>query len=55
MFPENVALPIGGPSSKHYAVIEMHYDNPNFREGKGILTLHINHLYVYNIINCRYN
>ena len=33
MFPENIALPIGGPRGKRHAVIEMHYDNPNFKEG----------------------
>ena len=27
-FPENVALPIGGPGTDRYLVIEIHYNNP---------------------------
>lgn len=33
VFPDNIALPIGGPHSNHYAIIEMHYDNPKLKEG----------------------
>ena len=33
MFPENVALPIGGPGTDRYLVIEMHYNNPNMLSG----------------------
>ena len=32
MFPENVALPIGG-SGHRYLVIEMHYNNPELDSG----------------------
>ena len=33
MFPEDVAVPIGGPGTREYAVIEMHYDNPLLQSG----------------------
>ena len=33
IFPENVALPLGGPGVPHHAVMEMHYDNPKMQEG----------------------
>ena len=29
MYPENIAFPIGGPKDKSFAVIQMHYNNPN--------------------------
>ena len=28
MFPNNVGFPIGGEGSPEYAVMELHYDNP---------------------------
>ena len=37
VFPENVAYPLGGPDDKKYALIQMHYKNPN--QDKGSLFL----------------
>ena len=34
MYPENVAFPIGGPGAQQHIVVEMHYDNPEGRDGK---------------------
>ena len=31
--PENIALPIGGPGTDRYLVIEMHYNNPSLASG----------------------
>ena len=33
IYPENVAYPIGGPGSARFLVMEMHYDNPDMRNG----------------------
>ncbi|KAK8380027.1 hypothetical protein O3P69_016584 [Scylla paramamosain] len=33
MFPEHVGFPIGEQGKATYFMMEMHYDNPNFREG----------------------
>ena len=33
VLPENVALPIGGPGTHRYLVIEMHYNNPRMVSG----------------------
>ena len=33
IFPDNVALPLGGDGMAQHAVIEMHYDNPDMTEG----------------------
>ena len=33
MFPEDVGVAIGGPGTREYAVIEMHYDNPSLQSG----------------------
>ena len=34
VYPENIALPIGGPGTARYLVIEMHYNNPDTVSGK---------------------
>ena len=33
-YPENVAYPFGGEGHRHFAVIQLHYDNPNMIQGK---------------------
>ena len=33
MYPENVALPIGGELNDKYLLIEIHYDNPGMERG----------------------
>ena len=33
MFPEDVAVAIGGPGTREYVVIEMHYNNPLLQSG----------------------
>ena len=33
MFPEDVAVAIGGPGNREYVVIEMHYNNPLLQSG----------------------
>ena len=33
MFPEDVAVAIGGPGTREYVVIEMHYNNPSLQSG----------------------
>ena len=40
MYPEDVALPIGGEGSPQYIILEMHYDNLN--EDSGIRHNHCN-------------
>ena len=43
IFPENAALPIGGPDKIHtHYLLEMHYDNPEEVSGKYILLMNIN-------------
>jgi len=38
VFPDNVALPIGGTNNIHtHCLLEMHYDNPDELSGKIIL------------------
>ena len=29
-----MAYPVGGPGAEFYALVEMHYDNPNLDQGK---------------------
>ena len=38
IYPENVAFPIGGPDDKQYAVIQIHYNNPNENSGMMFIT-----------------
>ena len=38
IYPENVAFPIGGPDDKQYAVIQIHYNNPNEDSGMMFIT-----------------
>ena len=33
IYPDNVGFPIGGPDSNQYAVIELHYNNPEEASG----------------------
>ena len=33
VYPEGVAYKIGGPGYYRYALLEIHYDNPNFIQG----------------------
>ena len=33
MYPENVAFPFGGEEFPEYVLMELHYDNPDKREG----------------------
>ena len=33
VYPENVALPIGGELNDKYLLIEIHYDNPRMETG----------------------
>ena len=33
VYPENVALPIGGERNDKYLLIEIHYDNPRMETG----------------------
>ena len=33
MYPEDVALPIGGEGNSQFIILEMHYDNPNEDSG----------------------
>ena len=34
LYPEGVGLKVGEGSTARYALLEIHYDNPNKREGK---------------------
>ncbi len=34
IYPEGVSFPIGGTGQPLYALLEMHYDNPNNVDGK---------------------
>ena len=38
MFPEDVAMALGGPGAPEYAVIELHYDNPLLQTGVLLLS-----------------
>ena len=43
-YPEGVAYKTGGPGSFQYALLEIHYDNPNLAQGilrKNIIANHI--------------
>ena len=42
MFPEDVAVAIGGPGTREYAVIEMHYNNPLLQSGIIIIIMCLN-------------
>ena len=46
VYPENVALPIGGDRNDKYLLIEIHYDNPGMETGNGRMHayIHINNL-----------
>ena len=33
VYPEKVALPVGGSVTPRYVVMETHYDNPQMRSG----------------------
>ena len=39
VYPENVALPIGGERNDKYLLIEIHYDNPRMESGNNSLYL----------------
>ena len=39
IYPENVAYPIGGPNDKQFAVIQIHYNNPDKVSGTIIIHL----------------
>ena len=39
MFPEDVAVALGGPGTREYIVIEMHYDNPLLQTGVYIIIM----------------
>ena len=34
VYPENVAFPVGGPGFPRYAVIQIHYNNPERVSGQ---------------------
>lgn len=37
VYPEDVALPLGGVGNSEYIVIEMHYDNPRLVPGQDVI------------------
>ena len=55
MFPEDVALPVGGPGAREYIVIEMHYDNPQLHSGIYIYTHYSTSTYNFGIWLAHYH
>lgn len=33
VYPEEAGLPIGGPKSNKYVMLEVHYNNPELKDG----------------------
>lgn len=34
IYPEEAGLPLGGPMANKYVMLEVHYNNPELRNGK---------------------
>jgi dopamine beta-monooxygenase len=38
-FPEEAGIPIGGPNYSRYVMLEVHYNNPQMRKGKIMISV----------------
>lgn len=48
-YPDEAGLPIGGPKSNKYVMLEVHYNNPALKDGKLIkLTCNLRYTIRYN-------
>lgn len=43
VYPEDVAFAVGGVGQDQFALIEMHYDNPDNAEGTKLICMHCNY------------